>query len=418
MIIFNDCILNNNDKNSKFVNKMNILQETEKYVVDYFKRHQNPIYTYHNLDHTQNVVKQAVKIGEASGLSTSEMEILTLAAWFHDLGYFENFLAHEKVSAQMAHDFLSEKQYPTKNTEEIIQAILNTQYPHTINDHPISNILCDADLHHLTTKNYIKISEQLREERIALLNYNISPKTYWEETLHFLKEHCYHTDYGKKILAPKKELNLQKVIQKVNNLQHKEIQKLTATISKLEKQNAKLKAPQRGIETLFRITARNQINLSSIADKKANLMISVNSIIISAIFFIYRNITEFPHFIIPCIILMLVCLFTIIYSVLATRPLVTSGKFTQEDVNNKKVNLLFFGNFHKMEFQDYSQAFKGIMTDYDELYQSLIYDQHSLGKVLGQKYRLLRISYTIFMFGLIVSVVAFTLAAIYQPILF
>ena len=188
-------------------------------------------------------------------------------------------------------------------------------------------------------------------------------------------------------------------------------------VGKLEQQNYKLKTPQRGIETMFKVTSRNQINLSSIADKKANLMISVNSIIISAIFFIFKNIMDVPHFIIPCIILLIVCLFTITYSVLATRPNVTDGTFSEEDIKKKRVNLMFFGNFHRMELTDYSTALKGVMTDYDELYDSLIKDQYYLGKVLGKKYRLLRISYTIFMYGLIVSVLTFIMAAIYQPMI-
>jgi hypothetical protein len=111
----------------------------------------------------------------------------------------------------------------------------------------------------------------------------------------------------------------------------------------------------------------------------------------------------------------MVCLFTITYSVLATRPLVTSGTFSEEDIKKKRVNLMFFGNFHNMELSAYSKALKGMMTDYDDLYDSLIKDQYFLGKVLGKKYHFLRISYTIFMFGLIFSVIAFILAAIYQP---
>ncbi|MFA8433468.1 MAG: Pycsar system effector family protein [Marinifilaceae bacterium] len=396
---------------------MNIINETEEFVVDFFKKNHSPIFTYHNLEHTQNVVKQAQKIGSASGLTDEEMEILLLSAWFHDTGYFENFLDHEVISGRIARSFLQERNYPDEKIKLIEECILHTVFPHQHHDHKIADVLCDADLHHLAAKDYIKISERLRDEKISLLHHPISQKSYWEETLNFLKDHCYHTDYGKKTLSKKKEVNLQKVIEKVNTYQIKEIKKLNELVLKLEKQNAKLKAPQRGIETLFRLTARNQINLSSIADSKANLMISVNSIIISAIFFVYRHIDDVPHFIIPCTILLITCLFTIIYSVLATRPNVTTGTFTQEDLKQKKVNLLFFGNFFKMELPDYSKALKGIMKDYDELYESLIKDQYYLGKVLGKKYHLLRISYTIFMYGLIVSVLAFILATVYQPVL-
>ncbi len=397
---------------------MSIIEQAKAFVIDFFEKNHKPIYTYHNIEHTENVVKQATKIAGIMEFSEEDLETVVLAAWFHDTGYFRGFIKHEIISGEIAEKFLKEHDYPTERIAKVICAIQNTKIPYTTCDCPISMVLCDADLQHLASKSFMKSSDKLREERSALMNHEFSTKTYWEETLNFLKRHTYRTDYGKKVLAKKKELNIQKVTEKVNSYQNKEIQKLNDKLIKLENQNLKLKMPQRGIETMFKVTARNQISLSSIADNKANLMISVNSIIITAIFFIYKNIMEAPEFIIPCIILLFVALITIIYSVLATRPNVTSGTFSQEDVEKKKVNLLFFGNFHRMKIEDYSKALKGLMVDYDDLYDSLIKDQYYLGMVLGKKYNLLRRSYTIFMFGLIISVLSFIFAAIYQPVFF
>jgi predicted metal-dependent HD superfamily phosphohydrolase len=397
---------------------MSIIEQAKVFVTDFFEKNHKPIYTYHNLEHTENVVKHATKIAGILEFSDEDLEIVILAAWFHDVGYFKSFIKHEKISGEIAEKFLIENNYPEQKIQGVICAIQNTKIPYTTCDCPISMVLCDADLQHLASKNFMKSSDKLREERSALINHEFSTKTYWEETLNFLKKHTFRTEYGKKVLAKKKELNIQKVTEKVNSFQSKEIQKLNDKLIKLENQNLKLKMPQRGIETMFKVTSRNQINLSSIADNKANLMISVNSIIITAIFFIFKNIMEVPHFILPCLILLIVALFTIIYSVLATRPNVTSGTFSEDDVKKKKVNLLFFGNFHRMDVEDYSKALKGLMVDYDDLYDSLIKDQYYLGMVLGKKYNLLRRAYTIFMFGLIISVLSFIFAAIYQPVFF
>ena len=397
---------------------MSIIEQAKVFVTDFFKKNHKPIYTYHNLEHTENVVKHATKIAGIMEFSEEDIEVVILAAWFHDTGYFRGFLKHEIISGEIAEKFLLENNYPEQKIQRVICAIQNTKIPYTTCDCQISMVLCDADLQHLASKNFMKSSDKLREERSALINHEFSTKTYWEETLIFLKKHTFKTEYGKKVLAKKKELNIQKVTEKVNSYQSKEIQKLNDKLIKLENQNLKLKMPQRGIETMFKVTSRNQISLSSIADNKANLMISVNSIIITAIFFIYKNIMESPEFIIPCLILLCVALFTIVYSVLATRPNVTSGTFSENDVKKKKVNLLFFGNFHRMDVDDYSKALKGLMVDYDNLYDSLIKDQYYLGMVLGKKYNLLRRSYTIFMFGLIISVLSFIFAAIYQPVFF
>ena len=92
---------------------------------------------------------------------------------------------------------------------------------------------------------------------------------------------------------------------------------------------------------------------------------------------------------------------------LATRPNIPTGKFTNQEIDTKKVNLLFFGNFYKMGLDEYMEGMLKMMDDYDFLYRSLIRDIYHQGVVLGKKYQLLRMSYSVFMFGLVISVLAF-----------
>ncbi|MNG23857.1 hypothetical protein D3C84_1085100 [compost metagenome] len=101
---------------------------------------------------------------------------------------------------------------------------------------------------------------------------------------------------------------------------------------------------------------------------------------------------------------------TIIFAILSTRPKVTSGFFTREDVQDKKVNLMFFGNFYKMPLHEYDWAMNEMMKDRDYLYSTMIKDLYYLGLVLQRKYNLLRIAYNIFMIGIIVTVIAFVIA--------
>ncbi|NQU84982.1 MAG: phosphohydrolase, partial [Mariniphaga sp.] len=95
---------------------------------------------------------------------------------------------------------------------------------------------------------------------------------------------------------------------------------------------------------------------------------------------------------------------------LSTIPNISSGKFTKEDIKQNKVNLLFFGNFYKMNYEEYKWAVEELMKNDEFLYSTMIKDQYSLGKVLAKKYKLLRIAYNVFMYGLILSVIAFVLA--------
>jgi hypothetical protein len=136
------------------------------------------------------------------------------------------------------------------------------------------------------------------------------------------------------------------------------------------------------------------------------------SIVVSVLF---NKFATAPHLIAPTIILLIVGTATIIFAILATRPNLTSGIFTRDDIQKRRANLLFFGNFYKMPLEDYEWGIRELMNDKDFLYGSMIRDIYFLGKVLGKKYLYLRISYTIFMFGLVVSILAFAIAIFLFP---
>ena len=194
------------------------------------------------------------------------------------------------------------------------------------------------------------------------------------------------------------------------------VEKLKEKISKLQEKvkQAKELTPTRGIETMFRTTSKNHMELSAIADNKANIMISINSIILSVmVSVLIRKLEEYPHMTVPAVLLTLVCLTTIVFAVLATRPNISKGKFERLDIVNKETNLLFFGNFHRMSLKDYQWGMKEMLQDADYLYGSMIKDICFLGVVLGKKYRLLRMSYTIFMFGFVLSILGFIIAELF-----
>jgi hypothetical protein len=169
--------------------------------------------------------------------------------------------------------------------------------------------------------------------------------------------------------------------------------------------------PEKGVETMFRISSGNHQRLSDMADKKAHIMITVNSIILSAVIsLVLRKLDSYGFLVIPTFLLLSVSLAAMTFSILSTRPSVPSGTFDQADLEMKKVNLLFFGNFYKMPIEQFAAGMEMMMEDGRFLYGSLIRDVYAQGVVLGKKYHLLRISYNIFMYGAIAAVVAFMLA--------
>ena len=178
-----------------------------------------------------------------------------------------------------------------------------------------------------------------------------------------------------------------------------------------KKKKSKLKGDlgtSRGIETMFRTSYRTHLNLSGIADNKANIMISINGIIISILIAsVSPRIGEIPALILPTAVFLVTCVVSMIYAILAARPRVTSLHVSLEDVRENRANLLFFGNFVNMPEDDFVVGMHELMGNTDQLYTNMIRDIYSLGGVLNKKYRLIRTSYTVFMLGLSVGVALF-----------
>lgn len=363
---------------------------------------------FHTIDHAKCVVDNSEFIGRQSGLTEDEINIVKLCAWFHDTGYILKVEGHEEESAKIAAKFLISKGVDEDIINQVKNCILATRTPQQPKD-LISKVLCDADLMHLSEDNYFERIEKMRQEWSNFLEKKIGTRKFHKISLAFFKTHEYHTDFAKKELQPKKEKNLQLLQKEIYMLEQEKEKKLLETKAK----KVKPKGYSRGVESMFRNTARMQINLSSIADNKSNILISVNAIIISiSMTVLVTRLDQMPEYVIPTLIFLLFCLVTIVFAILSTRPNVSSGTFTKEDIKQNKVNLLFFGNFYKMELDDYESAIGELMKNDDNLYSTMIKDQYFLGKVLAKKYKLLRIAYNVFMIGIIISVLAFVLAFI------
>jgi hypothetical protein len=179
---------------------------------------------------------------------------------------------------------------------------------------------------------------------------------------------------------------------------------------KSEKSVKKLGSLNRGVSDMFRTSYRNHINLSAIADNKSNIMISINGIIISIIIAsISTRILSNSLLILPTAILLITCMISLVYSVLAARPRVSNEKVTLDDVRSNRSNILFFGNFHTMERDDFVTGIEELMSDSERLYDTMARDLHGLGVVLSKKFKLLRVAYNIFMVGLVLTVCSFLL---------
>ncbi len=375
-----------------------LLNEIEKYCSDFIIKGSSEKFIYHTIDHTRRVVKNAEIIGANENLNEDEMNILLTSAWFHDTGYVKKYQGHEKESMAIASNFLKLKDIDEDIRELVSECILATTLPQQPSN-KIANVLCDADMMHLGAENYFELAEKLRQELGNFEPGKILKSKFEKESVLIFKNYSYFTNYCQGNITKIKNNNLKLLEDHMN----KRKQKKKTTPDKSKKYS-------RGVDSMLKLTARNQINLSSIADNKSNILISLNGIIISlGLAGLVRKFQEEPAIIIPTIIFIVFSLSTIILAILSTRPNISSGKFSRDDINKRKVNLLFFGNFYNMKLDDYEWAINEMINDDQYLYSSMTKDQYYLGKVLAKKYKLLRWAYNIFMIGIVVSVFAFLL---------
>ncbi|MGV3641360.1 MAG: HD domain-containing protein [Adhaeribacter sp.] len=152
-------------------------------------------FPFHNLAHTRQVVQAAAQLARRLQLPDPEKEIVLIAAWFHDTGYSHKYQGHEAASQGLALDFLSLQQYPREKVTAVLGCIGATQMP----QRPASlaeQILCDADLAHLSSPVFIARQNELRREWALYLDRVYTDAQWLAESLAFFKSHRYHTPYA------------------------------------------------------------------------------------------------------------------------------------------------------------------------------------------------------------------------------
>ncbi len=173
-------------------------------------------------------------------------------------------------------------------------------------------------------------------------------------------------------------------------------------LKELKKKLAKIEPrSERGAETLFRLVSKNQYTLNAMIDRKSNILISINALILSIILgTVMSQLDKDPHLIYPTIMMLITNLISIAYAVFATRPELAHGDRSVE-------NLLFYGNFNEMDEAEYTDQLTALMYKGDELYRTIAKDTFYLGKTIDKKFKLLRKSFHVFLIGIVLSVVGF-----------
>lgn len=376
-----------------------LLTKAASYVRHWYQREVPNAFVFHNFHHTQDIVNAVQQLAEGEKLPAGQVEVISLAAWFQYTGLAieeEDFRTH---SAHIAEVFLREEACDQKLREQVTTLICNGDQPTSFSE----QILYDATHLYLAKKDFFTRTKLLRVEREELSGRPFTEEAWAEYVLRLLLHHNYYTPRVQKKYGR----------QKLDHLASQKKKGLKAREKTLKKKTGKYIG--RGVDTLYRTGFRNHINLSQIADGKANMMISINTIVLSILIavsgaglsFVDNFLLKDFSYILPVIILIVSSLIALIFAVFSAKPTITASKLKKVSSLPPDVSMLYFGNFLQMEKEDFVEYLDRLKTDQNRLYDDLARDLYNLGLVLQKKYRLLSFSYNIFVGGLVVSVVAF-----------
>src|SRR5436190_9522547 len=249
------------------MNYQQLLEQVKHNVSRFFKAHGDQKFVYHSLEHTESVVSNAGQIARHYQLAEKDFFIGMTAAWFHDAGYLSGgSIDHEMRGAGMATKFLKESQVDEETIQAVRQCILATRLPQNPTN-LVEQIVCDADLFHFGTDDFSLRNKLMRKEAESRLGKKISKSDWRKGTIRILETHQFQTEYGRNLLQEKKRQNLKELKQKDAEENKNPVQPLAAVtlpgispdiqpaVTSVKKQ--KIDRPDRGIETMFRISSSN-----------------------------------------------------------------------------------------------------------------------------------------------------------------
>ncbi len=166
--------------------------------------------TYHSVQHTKYVLRDAVEIATYENVSHTDLMKIKIAALLHDTGFMTTYQNHEEASCAYAKKVLQKYKISTEDFGHICEMIMATKIPQSPKDQ-CGEILADADLAYLGTEHFGKISYLLFDE-LKHMNPMFDLQTWNQIQIKFLTNHQYFTNYCKANKASIKNAHVQNLI--------------------------------------------------------------------------------------------------------------------------------------------------------------------------------------------------------------
>ena len=339
-----------------------IIEKAEQFLKEHYGSQFSAIQLFHNLNHSLRVKEACLKLADLEGISETEKQILALAALFHDSAYFGGPDNHEERSAQIARNFLIENGADEDlilQVESCIRATVPSSEPDSIQ----KKVLKDADMAHLGAVDYFSQLNLLRAEWELMNGTSYNHGSWWTMNEKFLRNHSYYTEAAKKLFGKQKQENLETVVSISSSYQEKDGHAKAKKKGKKKKKEPSIDPilETRTAQMMFKTSLRNHIDLTNIADNKANIILSINALINTISIPLILNMGALgPKKAIPFFFLFTTSIVSIIFAALVTRPVKIQGFTNIKAIKEGKSNLFFFGNFYKMNLQQYEEGLRSV----------------------------------------------------------
>lgn len=367
---------------------------------------------FHNFQYTSDIVNTAMELVVDEGTDSDTKEITELSAWFLNTGYLADYNEPFSRSYQYAEDYLSAQNYDGAKKERVLRCLKNIK-DGIIPTSAEQKCLMDAVSAQETGDSFIQRRSLLRLEWELYVNRPVTDVEWEQLQLENLLKTKFFTKSAKKQYESELAKNIYSQKSRLEKRKNRAVS-ASPNASTGRYKNLSEAPSNRATQTYFRANYRNHINISAIADNKANIMISVNAIMITVVISIlsYQDVPRTnPMVLLPVVIFLVTGMASLIFAVLSIRPKVTDlSEKAKEELKN---NLVFFGNFVNLSLPDFEDAMDEMLRDEELIYGNMVRDIYYLGKVLDKKYRYLTTSYNIFMVGFIATVITL-LSAIFM----
>ena len=179
---------------------------------------------YHHYEHALDVMIRSEYLWRKEWVSEEEIEILAIAALFHDTWFIIQYDNNEVIWAKIAENYLKSILYPTEKIEKVVNLIMATDPDYKKPKNILEKIIKDADMDNLWREDFFDKAKNIKKEIEIIKKIKIKEPNWHHSSLDLLYDHKYLTDTEKNERNPKKEENkkiLENMIKELDEMETK-----------------------------------------------------------------------------------------------------------------------------------------------------------------------------------------------------